>query len=175
MATEQPKPEQRPRHIFAWDPGETNTGFVYFKWNPETKLAETKIMKILNPKELDDWLKVVWGLASAPELDTTFVIENFRIDNARNQFFQWSEVKTIRVIGKIEMMADWTGSKKKYQESGILAQGRKWAPAILKVPKNPKTHIPDDKSAWIHGVKYMLDLQLIRTVDDVILFGQERL
>lgn len=167
--------ESRPRHIFAWDPGEANTGFCYFKWDPETQRAATKIMRILNPQELDDWLKIVWGLASKPELDTTFVIENFRIDNARNQFFQWSEVKTIRIIGKIEMIADWTGSKKKFQESGILAQGRRWAPAELHVPKGSKVHIPDDKSAWIHGVKYMMDLQLIRTADQVTLYGQEPL
>lgn len=166
MSDEKPKP----RHIFAFDPGEVNIGFAYFKWDPGTKKADTKIMKILNPTELDNWLKVVWGLAESPHLDTTFVIENFRIDGqVRNKVFQWSEVKTIRVIGKVELVADWTNSKRTFQEPTILGQARKWSP--WKLPR----HIPDDKSAWLHGVHYMMKLELIRTTDDVTMFGQDTL
>lgn len=168
------------RHLFSVDPGENNNGFCYFKYNMQEKKADLKIMKILSPTELENMLKVVWGIHQAsPNSSITFVAENFRVDSmVRNKphqrtnvpMFQWSEVQTIRQIGKVEMLAHWIEANFVTQEPAILAMARKWGPWKT-LPK----HIPDDKSAFLHGAKYMMDKMWINTVDQITMFGQEKL
>lgn len=158
-------------NIFAFDPGDVNNGFCFFKWDRETKKADLRIKKILSPEELRSFLKVVWGLAESPETKCVFVIENFRVDTmVRGAKFQFSEMLTSRAIGAIEMVANWTNSKVVFQEPGnVLPNARRW------YPKKLNRHIDDDVSAYMHGVHFMMTSNLIRTNDDVLWFGQETL
>lgn len=171
------------RHIIAVDPGDVNNGFCYFKHDSETKTADTKIMKVCGARELSELLKALWGIASSKKPDFEgqpnpysmfFVIENFRMDShVRGAVFQWSELLTSQMIGRVKLCAEWLDAPVYMQEpSQVLNQGRKWASGHFKVPKG---HIPDDKSAWMHGVHFMMSKKLIATPDQVTIFGQEKL
>lgn len=174
------------RHLFAVDPGDVNNGFCYFKYDTETKTADTKIMRIFDEDGLDDMLKTVWGIGQVKYTDDPakheppaiyFVVENFRIDgHVRQKVFQWSEAVTIRQIGKVKLVARWMDASFILQEpKDVWPMARKWAPASLKVPQSSKVHVPDDKSAWCHGAKFMRKRNWINTVDQITFFGQERL
>jgi hypothetical protein len=165
------------KHIFGIDPGEVNTGFAYIKYDAETKTGDTRIMQICDVDDLHDILKTVWGLTQAggvherPEIH--FAVENFRVnsrEDPRKKTWHWDEVKTIRVIGAIELAAKWSGAKVTLQEpSNVLPMARKWAP--FKMAKHPR----DDHSAWCHAAHWMMKRQLIGTVDQITFFGQEKL
>lgn len=170
------------RHIIAVDPGDVNNGFAYFKHDSENGV-DLKIMKICGSKELSDLLRVIWGIGqnawdSNPEeqprnpANMFFVIENFRMDsNVRGAVFQWNELLTSQMIGRVKLCAEWMDAPVFMQEPGpVLTQGRKWASSIFgKLPK----HIPDDKAAFIHGAHFMMSKRLIQTVDQIRMFGQE--
>lgn len=162
------------KHIVSIDPGDVNNGFCYFKYNPETKTADTKIMKIMGAREVSTMLRMMWeiGQAGSTKASIFFVIENFRVDShIRGAMFQWSEMLTSQMIGRIKLCAEWLEAPVYMQEpSNVLPMGRKWAP--FKVPKG---HIPDDKSAWIHGVHWMKSKGLITSPSQVTFFGQETL
>lgn len=160
-----------PKFIVSVDPGDVHNGFCFFKYNPETKVADTKIMKVLDARGLSQNLRTLWGLVEKINSENLFfVVENFRVGTSRNAIFQWNEVLTSRNIGKVELVAEWLGAACILQEPSILGMARKWAPFPL-----PKGHIPDDKSAWLHGVHFMMKMQWITTTDQVLLFGQERI
>jgi hypothetical protein len=53
------------------------------------------------------------------------------------------------------------------QEPSILANATKWGPWNY-LPK----HIPDEKSAFLHGAHYMMKKRWINTVDDIRMIGQ---
>jgi hypothetical protein len=156
-----------------------------FRYFPETKKADLRIKTILNgPSELYDLLKTAQGLGDVG----TVVCENYRTrppENTnprgrspygRSQFGGvisakdfWSEQLTIRVIGACEMYAQWQGAQFVTQEpKDVLPMGVKWCD--FKVPKG---HLPDDISAYIHGVHFMRKRNMILGVDDVTKFGQE--
>lgn len=164
------------KHLFSFDPGDKNNGFCYFKYDTEAKTADTKIMKIMTQDEIEDILKVAWGVSQSdakPEI--YFVVENFRVDTkGRNVMFQWSEMETIRIIGAIKLAAKWCGASFILQEpSEVWPMARKWA-----VPypfRRINSHPEDDKSAWCHGAKFMMKYRWINTVDQVTMFGQERM
>lgn len=162
------------RHLWSVDPGDTNNGFCYFKYDTEAKQADVKMMHIFDGDGLENMLKTIWGIGAArpdykPELH--FVVENFRVDQSvRNKVFQWSEVVTVRNIGKVEMVAKWLDAKFTLQEPSILSQARKYSPVRLN-----KGHIRDDHSALLHGIYYMLKRNWIATEDQVVLMGQERI
>lgn len=164
------------KHIFAFDPGDKNNGFAYFKYDTEAKMADTKIMKIMTQDEVEDILKIPWGVSQAnPEAELYFVVENFRVDSkGRNVTFQWSEMETIRMIGAIKLAAKWANGKFILQEPGaVWPLARKWA---IPYPfKRINVHPEDDKSAWCHGAKFMQDCRWINTVDQITMFGQERM
>lgn len=174
------------KHIFSFDPGDTNNGFCYFKYDTETKKADLRIMQVLSQSSLHDMLKVAWGVSQL-KTETTddpternppemyFVVENFRVDSkSRGAIFQWSEMETIRVIGAIELAAKWCNAKFILQEPGeVWPMARKWA---IPYPfKKINVHPEDDKSAWCHGAKYMMKRRWIGTVDQITMFGQERM
>lgn len=164
------------KHIFGIDPGEVNTGFVYIKYDPETKTGDTKIMQIYDIDGLDEILKTVWGIsqvATDTPPDIHFVIENFRVnskDDPRKKQWHWDEVKTIRVIGHVELAAKWSGAKKTIQEpKDVFPMAYKWAP--FKMAKHPR----DDHSAWCHAAFWMKKRRLIMTEDQITFFGQGKL
>lgn len=166
------------KHIIAVDPGDVNNGFAYFKYFPESRTADLKIMKICGSKELSTLLKIIWGLGQAKpneEQKTNpynmfFVIENFRMDShVRGAVFQWNELLTSQMIGRVRLCAEWMDAPVFMQEPGnVLPLGRKWCPFKL-----PKGHIPDDKAAFIHGAHFMMSKNLIADVGQIKLFGQE--
>lgn len=165
------------KHIFSFDPGDKNNGFCYIKYNSETKTGDTKVLQIVNQKGIHDLLKVAWGVSQtdgAPEL--YFVVENFRVDTkARNNImFQWSEMETIRIIGAIELAAKWCNAEFTLQEPGqVWPMARKWA---IPYPfKRINKHPADDQSAWCHGAAFMMNRRWINTVDQITMFGQERM
>lgn len=170
------------RHIISVDPGDSNNGFCYFKYDNERKIADLRVMQILSPKGLSDMLKVIWGIGqTVPEevrqetrsnpLRVYFVVENFRMDShVRGAVFQWSELLTSQAIGKVKLCAEWMDAPVFMQEPKILAQAQKWGP-WGKLPK----HIPDDKSAFLHGQHFMTSKNLIRTVDQITFMGEEKL
>lgn len=165
------------RHLFSLDPGDANNGFCYFIYDTETKIADTRIMKVYDEDGLDDTLRMLWSIGQAAKEGTEFhfVCENFRIDGkVRDKIFQWGEVVTVRQIGKFKMLAKWLGSKCVLQEPAhVLPMARKWAPKWVGMPKSG--HPRDDASAWVHGVHYMTQRQWFMNPDSVIPFGQDRL
>ncbi|GHF92211.1 hypothetical protein [Streptomyces griseosporeus] len=167
------------RHIISVDPGDVHNGFCYFKHNDETGKADLKIREVLSGKQLSDMLKVIWGMAQVKEpgeneknpFNMFFVVENFRVDTkSRGAIFQWKEMLTSEAIGRVKLCAEWAGAPVIMQEPSILPMGRKYSPWPV-----PKGHIPDDISAFIHGTHFMITKRLIRTTDDITLFGQDRL
>lgn len=158
--------------ILSFDPGEVNVGFCMFLYNEELRKADLKYMAVLTPEQTYEMLELAEGMLK-PGQTHTFVIENFRIDQkVRGAVFQWSEMKTVRLIGALEYAARrMNKSKVVLQEPGpVLSQARKWAPF-----KWPKGHLPDDKSAYCHGAYYMMKYRYIDTVDDILQKGQEKL
>lgn len=169
------------KHIISIDPGDVNTGFCYFKYDPATKVADTRIMKIMGTKEVYDALRMLWGIGQVTEPDFPgqqnpnnmfFIIENFRMDShVRGAVFQWNELLTSQMIGAVKLCAGWLEAPVYMQEpSQVLPMGRKWAPFPV-----PKGHIPDDKSAWIHGVYWMMQKKLVFSPGSVKFFGQDTL
>lgn len=167
--------------IIAWDPGEKNIGCAMFSYNEEARTANLMFKRILTRDTMYKVLELAEGMLLNENQRHTFVIENFRIDpnNVANRnprgrssaMFQWSEVETSQVIGALRYAAfRMNQSDVVMQEPGILAMGRKWCD--FKVPKG---HIPDDVSAYIHGLHYMMKYGLINSTDDVIREGQTRL
>lgn len=170
------------RHIIAVDPGDVNNGFCYFKHNSETKTADLKIMEVLGAKGLGDVLKTLWHTRENAKPDGPrmnphnmfFVIENFRMDsNVRGAVFQWNELLTSQMIGRVRLCAEWLDAQVYMQEPGpVLSMGRKTCSGLFKIPKG---HIPDDQAAFMHGVHFMTSKKLIRTVNDITMFGQGKL
>lgn len=168
------------RHIVAVDPGDVNNGFCYFKHDSETGKADLRIKQILSGDGMSKILKMLYELNrdkdSNEERKTNphnffFVVENFRVDTkVRGAMFQWNDMKTSRMIGRVELCAEWMEAPVFLQEPTILGIMRKQSP----FPVN-KSHMQDDISAFLHGLKFMQDKNLVRTVDDVIIGGQERL
>lgn len=176
--------------IISVDPGEKRIGFCIFKYDAETKKADLRTKVILDgPSELYGLLSMAEGLGD--KIDTV-VVENYRIrppvnPNPRgrapygrsqngamiNAKDFWSEALTIRVIGACEYFAQRIGAQFVVQEAKVLAMGRKWCD--FPVSQNPSTHIPDDIAAYIHGAHYMMSQRMIRSVDDIAKFGQERM
>ena len=140
-------------------------------------MADLKIMQILSSKGLGDMLKVIWGIGQVKsEIATSqpqlfFVVENFRMDSqVRGAVFQWSELETSQMIGRVKLCAEWMEAPVFMQEPAILAIRKKDAPFSI-----PKGHLPDDKSAFLHGAHFMITKRLIETVDQITMFGQEKL
>lgn len=166
------------KFLVSVDPGDVNNGFCFFKYDTETRVADTRIMEILTGKQLSEHLHLVWEMIRkarendpTKEIPITFVVENFRVGTSRGAVFQWNEVLTARNIGKVEFIAESMNAHMVLQEPGsVLQMGRKWAP--FKVNKG---HIRDDHSAWIHGVYYMMRVNWFTDADSVKFFGQERL
>lgn len=131
-------------------------------------------MKTLNQDALADMLKVIWGVAQAGTGDDkphiTMVCENFRIRPEEKAKFGWSEMQTIRVIGRVEQTAHLLECQFVTQEPAILSMARKWVP--FKVNKG---HLEDSHSAFMHGGFFLLNKKLINTMDQVTFFGQEKL
>ena len=168
--------------IFSWDPGEVRTGVALFNYDKGTRKADLKMIRILNTEEVYKVLEMAEKMLREGE-NHTFVIENFRADvnnvagrqgRAKSAgMFQWSEMKTSQMIGSL-VYAAYRLNKSPIilQEPGeVLPMGRIWCD--LPVPK--KGHIPDDKSAYIHGVHYMIQTGMINEVGDVLKYGQETL
>lgn len=168
--------------IIAWDPGEKNIGCAMFSYNEDEELANLLFKRTVNKPDMYKILEMAEKmLINQPGEKHTFVIETFRIDpnnvanrnpRARNSaMYQWSEVETSQVIGALKYAAyRMNQSHVVTQEPGILAMGRKWCD--FKVPQG---HIPDDISAYIHGVHYMIKTGLITSTDQIIHAGQSRL
>lgn len=174
--------------IISVDPGESRIGFCLFRYDPETKKADLRTKVILNgPSELYGLLTIAEGLGGKIN---TVVCENYRIrppvnPNPRSHSPYgrsqsggmlsakdfWSEALTIRVIGACEYFAQRVEADFVIQEPKILAMGRKWCD--FPVSQNPKTHIPDDIAAYIHGAHFMMNARMIRSVDDITKFGQD--
>lgn len=171
----------RTRHIIAIDPGDKNNGFAYFKQDDSG--VDLRLMKVCGPKELSELLLVIWGIGQARKAtsdydefknnpnDMYFVIENFRMDtHVRGAVFQWNELHTSQMIGRVKLCAEWLDAPVFMQEPSILGMARKWSPIPL-----PKGHIPDEKSAFLHGAHFMMTKGLIKTADEIRMFGQETL
>ena len=170
--------------IIAWDPGEKNIGCAMFSYDEKERKANLLFKRILDRANMYGVLELAEKMLAGNEnVKHTFVIENFRIDpnNVANRnvgrggrssaMFQWSEVETAQVIGTLRYAAHrMNQSDVVMQEPTILAMGRKWCD--FKVPKG---HIPDDISAYIHGLHYMIKFGLIDSPDDVIRNGQTKL
>lgn len=169
------------KHIISVDPGDVNNGFCYFKYDTETEKADLKIMKICGARELSDLLKVLWGIGQVPNESKPdknpnqmyFVIENFRVDSmGRGAIFQWNQMLTSQMIGRVKLCAEWLDAPVFMQEPAILAQGKRIVKGKVPLPKG-NGHLRDDVSAFIHGTHFMVSKNLIRTVDDISMFGQE--
>lgn len=177
------------KHIISVDPGDVNNGFCYFKYDGATKSADLKIMKVCGPREMSDLLRVIWGLGQIPlkeeqkksngdakanPYNMFFIIENFRMDSqVRGAIFQWNEMLTSQMIGRVKLCAEWMDAPVFMQEPGnVLPQARKWVPPQFKWRGN---HPPDQVSAFCHGAHFMMSKNLIQTVDQISIGGQERL
>lgn len=176
--------------IIAWDPGEKNIGCAMFSYNEDEELANLLFKRTVNKADMYKILEMAEKmLINQPGEKHTFVIENFRIDplditnrqasggraNPRRRttgsMYQWDEVLTSQTIGALKYAAfRMNQSHVIMQEPGILTMGRKWCDF-----KIPKGHLPDDISAYIHGVHYMIKAGLITSTDQIIHAGQSKL
>lgn len=172
--------------IISIDPGEKYTGICLFEYTEGETGANLMLKKKLTSKE--EYFQVLRVAVSYAQVSriTHVACENFRVrdekDAGRHSFnprahsspanmFKWSEVPTIRAVGQAEIFAFWIGAEFVLQEPGnVLPMGRKWCD--FPCPQNPKTHIADDISAYIHGCHLMMKLKIIRGVKDVTKFGQ---
>lgn len=158
--------------ILSFDPGEVNVGFCMLQYDEAIRKADLRYMAILRPEQTFEMLELAEGLLK-PDGTHIFVIENFRVDEkVRGARFQWSEMKTIRMIGALEYAARrMNKSPVILQEPGpVLSGARNWAPF-----RWPKGHLPDDKSAYCHAAYYMMKRRMIDSVDDILDKGQEKL
>lgn len=160
------------KHIFTVDPGDKNNGFCYAKYDTETKIADIRIMKIMDQDELIAIFKVMWGIKQkTPDQDIVLVAENFRIDTKiRNAKFQWNEMEVIRVLGMVKLLASLLECTLVFQEASILGIRRKSVP--FKVNKG---HLSDEHAAYMHLAEYLLKRRMIMTEDQITFFGQEAL
>lgn len=168
------------KHLVAVDPGDKNNGFCYFKYNTETRIADLRIQEVLDGKGMSGTLRTLYEVNRDREVAISvqadnpsqfyFVVENFRVDTkVRGAMFQWNDMATSQMIGRVRLCAEWMGAPVFTQEPAILGMARKWAPFKL-----PKGHIPDEKSAWLHGAHFMMDKNWINTTDQIHWFGQEQ-
>jgi hypothetical protein len=164
--------------IFSIDPGDVRIGFCMFTYSEKNRKADLRIKEILDTEGLYTMLNLIDGMTT-PTKKHVFVVENFRVDGqnvaGRNSghpvMFQWNEMLTSQVIGAVKYAAfRLNQSKVVMQEPRILTMGRKWCD--FPVPKNPKTHLKDDVSAYIHGAHFMMKAQMIDSVKDIAKFGQ---
>jgi hypothetical protein len=156
--------------IIAIDPGAVNTGVAMFRYDSEAKKAHMFYLKILH----EDAEKQIMSVIGKSEPKHTVVLEAFRnamstgnFRNRKSANMTAAELATNKLANKIKATAAGNGHELILQEPSILAMGKKWCDYKL-----PKGHIPDDKSAYIHGVYYMMKAGLIRTTDDIVKFGQ---
>lgn len=167
--------------IISIDPGDVRIGFCMFTYSQDTRKADLRIKEILDTEGLYQMLNLLDGL-TGPTKKHVFVMENFRVDvndvagrgNGHPVMFQWNEMLTSQVIGAVKYAAfRLNNSKVVMQEPRILTMGRKWCD--FPVPANPKTHLKDDVSAYIHGAHFMMKAQMIDSVKDITKFGQAEL
>lgn len=160
-------------HVFSWDPGDVRIGFCHFKTELGSGKADIRAKVIFDPDGAISYMKTLYELTQKANVKAFFVIENFRVDTvtkSRGAMFQWNEMLTSQMIGAIKVVANWSGSKVFMQEpSSVLGNARRWSPIPL-----PKGHIKDDDSAMLHGMKFLMDKNLIRVPEDVTFMGQEK-
>lgn len=159
--------------IIAIDPGSVRTGVAMFKYNEEKRKADLRLMQILLGGECEDIFNVLKARGSShivvlEAFKNAFATGNFR--NRRSAQMTAHELATNKLAKKIEGAAIHGGHEFIKQEPSVLSMGRKWCPFPL-----PKGHIPDDKSAFIHGAHYMMSSGKIDTVNDITMYGQERM
>lgn len=160
--------------IVAIDPGSMRTGVAMFTYDEEVKKANLILLKIYEGESGAE--EVVQFVAKPRGVQHTIVIEDFKhamatgnFRNKRSAAMAKDEAITHALAKKLKGAAANAGHKLIIQEPRILSMGRKWCD--LPVPKTG--HIPDDKSAYIHGAHYLMESGKIRTVRDILKYGQE--
>lgn len=162
--------------VIAIDPGSMRTGVAMLKYSEETKRANLFYLEIIPREDIDD----IFALIARTEADAPkhhIVVEDFKHAMAQGNFrgkksatMAKDEAETHALAKKIKAAATYAGHTLIIQDPRILSMGRKWCD--LPVPKTG--HIPDDKSAYIHGAHYLMESGRIKTVDDINKFGQEK-
>lgn len=129
----------------AIDPGKT-TGYAFFDEHGDVK----EIGRISGDNEFLDFLE------SLSEFPRVFIIERYR--NRPREFGggnTWSVGPTQQLIGGIKRTLhkrQISQSDIHYQEPSILPIACKWAG----IPYSKKKHLPDDQSAFVHGVYWLI-------------------
>lgn len=179
--------------ILTWDPGDVRVGFTMAEYLKDERKLNMHIMRIVPAAEVFALLELAETMLKPGETHQ-FVVENFRNDQLiRDQeyggrgvggrsrgrggsplMFQWSEMKTSRMIGTLEYAA-YRMNKSPFvlQEPGpVLGGAKRWAP--FEWPKG-NGHLPDDKSAYCHMAYWAMKQGMIDTTDDILFKGQEKL
>lgn len=162
--------------VIAIDPGSQRTGVAMFKYNEETMKANLFYLEIVPRESIDDIFALIGK--GGGEVKHHIVLEDFKHAMAQGNFrgkksaaMAKDEAETHALAKKIKGAATFAGHELIIQDPRVLSMGRKWCD--LPVPKTG--HIPDDKSAYIHGAHYMMDVGWIVGVKDINKFGQEKI
>lgn len=135
----------------SWDPGDT-TGACC--WNDKAEPVKMgPHMEFKGDKERDDFLDTLEG-----EPIKKFIIEEYRVYGSKIVANVGSKVYTAQVIGDLKSWARRRNVQVVEQRSDIKEIGCKWA----QVPYKKNSHMPDWRSAYIHGYYYLHKSGLIR-------------
>jgi len=137
-----PKREKPPKvdYILALDPGGARCGYALYEHEYGAKDSVLIRSGIVTYESLTDFLQTM-------TYTTQVVCESYIIRPGLNH---GSSGKTIKAIGQIEMWAKSLGIPLALQRPDILVIAHK----ITGIPK-PKGHLPDDKSAILHGAYWL--------------------
>lgn len=154
--------------VLAIDPGAVNHGVAVLSYNRETKVANLHFKKTLRG---DEGLKFIVETLRTTK-DLWVVIEDFKHAHANGNFrgkqtkaMGKNEYKAYVTAKKLKEIASLSGHKVVTQEPSILGMARRWYKWEGK--KLPQGHIRDDRSAFIHGVYFMMRKSWISTINDV--------
>lgn len=127
----------QPAHYLAIDPGKS-TGWATFNENGAGARNGVVYSRV-----------DVYGLLTKVQ-PKFLIVEDFALFPWKSNAQAWSKFEEVRVIGAIEFWAFVKQVPMELQPSSVLAIATKWAG--LKIPKG---HLPDEMSAYSHGVYYL--------------------
>lgn len=114
----------------------------------------------MDEKEFRVFLRRLVSMAgSQPDLNIVFIMEDFklRFDKAIDQ--TGSNMPASRIIGAVQMVDEILQRQSSIvlQQPGILHTALKWA-GYSKLANKPRSyHVPDEISAYSHGVYYLIN------------------
>lgn len=139
----------------AIDPGK-NIGLATF-----SSEGEDRGKLVVNEEALFGFLKnVIVAVEEKESRFVTFILEDYKLRKDRALDQVGSDIPAARIIGAVQMVHSILGEQSKIvlQEPRILHTALKWSRQNKWVGR--KSHVPDDVSAYAHGVYYLIQQKI---------------